>query len=257
MSSAPAVARERRVLIIVTVAIGLVLVAVLASTLSGKDSPAAAPTPSATAPTAIPPGTPTPTATAGPDAAAGAAPVVVRRDPADLMALGDIDAPVVMVEWTDMRCPYCAVFSNRTMPEILTRYVETGKVRIEFRDVAYFGEQSSDAAVAVRAAAEQGSFHAFLTTLFAAAPDSGHADLPRPRLVELARDAGVPDLAVFEAALGRADLHAAVAASTTTAQQLGVSSVPFFVVGNKAVAGAQPLEVFTQLLDEALVAAGA
>lgn len=239
--------RQRRVLIVATLAIVLVLAAVIASMLRTQpDAPAATPTqaPTATAPATEQPG-------------AGQPPVVERRDPNDLMAIGAVDAPVVLVEWADMRCPYCALVATQTLPDVIEKYVDTGKVRIEFRDVSFFGEQSTDAAVALRAASEQGRFREFLETVFAAAPDKGHADLPRTRLVELAGTAGVPDLARFESDLAREDLHAAVAASTTTAQQLGVSSVPFFVVNGTAFAGAQPLETFTQVLDEALAAAGA
>src|SRR5690625_3658809 len=64
----------------------------------------------------------------------------VRRDADDPMAIGDVDAPVVMTEWIDLRCPYCAVFSRDTLPVLIEEYVETGKVRIEFHDVAFFGE---------------------------------------------------------------------------------------------------------------------
>lgn len=237
--------RQRRVLIVATLAIVLVLAAVITSMLRTQpDAPAAAPTPTATAPAPEQTGTNQP-------------PVVERRDPKDLMAIGDVDAPVVLVEWADMRCPYCALVATQTLPDVIEKYVDTGKVRIEFRDVSFFGEQSTDAAVALRAASEQGRFQEFLDTVFEAAPDKGHADLPRTRLVELAKDAGVPDLARFESDLSRKGLHDAVAASTLTAQQLGVSSVPFFVVNGTAFAGAQPLETFTQVLDEALAAAGA
>ena len=243
----PSLVRQRRILVGATLALVLVLAAVVVSLLrSPADAPAAAPTPTVTETTPAPE-----------QPAAGQPPVVERRDPDDLMAIGDVDAPVVLVEWADMRCPYCALVATQTLPEVITKYVDTGKVRIEFRDVSFFGEQSTDAAVALRAAAEQGRFQQFLDTVFAAAPDKGHADLPRTRLVELAKDAGVPDLAKFEADLSREDLHAAVAASTTTAQQLGVQSVPFFVVNGTAFAGAQPMATFTEVLDQALAAAGA
>ena len=59
----------------------------------------------------------------------------------------------------------------------------------------------------------------------------------------------------FEADLDRQDLRAAVEASTVEAQMLGVSGVPFFVVGDQAMSGAQPLEVFRQVLDDAIAAA--
>ncbi len=183
-------------------------------------------------------------------------PEIARRDADDPMAIGDVDAPVVLVEWADFRCPYCAVFTNETLPVILDEYVDAGLVRYEFRDVAFFGDESVDAAIAVRAAAEQGRFAEYLEVLFSAAPEQGHPDMPREKLIGFARDAGVPDLGTFEAALDRQDLRDAVLASTDEAHRLGVTSVPFFVAGDRALSGAQPTDLFRQFLDEQLEAAG-
>jgi protein-disulfide isomerase len=163
---------------------------------------------------------------------------------------------VVLVEWADFRCPFCAVVTNQTLPTLFEEYVDTGLVRFEFRDVAFFGEESIDAAVAARAAGEQGRFPEYLEALFAAAPEKGHPDMPRDKLIGFATEAGVPDLAKFEQDLDRADLRDAVLASTAEAQKLGVTSVPFFVAGDQAIAGAQPIENFRALLDEQLAAAG-
>ncbi|MER7006924.1 thioredoxin domain-containing protein [Dactylosporangium sp. NPDC000555] len=181
---------------------------------------------------------------------------LVRRDQSDPMALGDVDAPVVLVEWTDMRCPYCAVFSRDTLPVLLREYVDTGKVRIEVHDVAYFGEQSENAAVAARAAGNQGKFFAYLSAVYEEAPDGKHADLPRERLIDFARQAGVPDISRFTADLDDTGLRAAAQASNTKAAQLGVTSVPFFVAGDRALAGAQPISVFREFLDAAIAKAG-
>lgn len=180
---------------------------------------------------------------------------VELRDPDDPMAIGDVDAPVVMVEWTDMRCPYCALFSRDTLPTIEQEYVDTGKVRIEVRDVAFFGEESERAAVAARAAGNQGMFAAYLAAVYDAAPETGHPDLPREELIGFAEQIGVPDIARFTADLDDPELLAAVRTSTTTAQRLGVNSVPFFVVGNQALSGAQPIDAFRQFLDDALAEA--
>ena len=71
------------------------------------------------------------------------------------MAIGAIDAPVVLSEWVDFRCPFCAVFSRDVLPQLVQEYVDEGKVRIEVHDVAFFGDESLRAAVAARAAGEK------------------------------------------------------------------------------------------------------
>ncbi|WP_125099791.1 DsbA family protein [Leucobacter chromiireducens] len=180
---------------------------------------------------------------------------IERRDPADAMAIGDVDAPVVMSEWIDFRCPFCAVYTRDTLPVLIEEYVDTGKVRIEFHDVAFFGEQSARAAVAARAAGEQGKYAEFVRAVYEAAPESGHPELPTEELIAFAKQVGVADLAQFESDLARTDLQDAVAASTAQAQQLGVTGVPFFAVDGQALSGAQPVDTFRTLLDEAVDAA--
>jgi protein-disulfide isomerase len=190
-----------------------------------------------------------------PSASAGSDLAFVRRDHGDPMAIGAVDAPVVLVEWTDMRCPFCAVFTRDTLPVLIREYVDTGKVRLEVHDVAYFGEQSETAAVAARAAGLQGRFFDFLSTVYDAAPEKGHPELPRVKLVDFARKAGVPDVDRFTADLDDASLRAAARGSNAMAQRLGVTSVPFFVAGDTALSGAQPLPVFRGFLDSALAKA--
>lgn len=185
-------------------------------------------------------------------AAAGDGMGFVRRVDGDPLALGAVDAPVIISQWTDYRCPYCALFANQTLPVLLEQYVDSGQVRIEFNDVYFFGDDSRDAAVAARAAAEQGYYQQFIEVLYAAAPEKGgHPDMPRDLLVSFAEQAGVPDLERFQADLDSPQILARVEESHQQALELGISSVPFFVVGDQAVAGAQPLEVFTELIEAA------
>ena len=175
----------------------------------------------------------------------------IRAQEGDQLAVGSMDAPVVISEWADYRCPYCALFAQETLPTLLADYVESGKVRIEFNDVYYFGDDSYDAAVAARAAAEQGRYLEFIEALYAAAPEKGgHPDMPREVLVGFAKEAGVPDMEKFETDLDSDQLKADVEASHQQAVNWGISSVPFFVVGDQAVSGAQPLEVFAQLIEQ-------
>lgn len=175
----------------------------------------------------------------------------VRRDAGDPMAIGDVDAPVVLTQWTDLRCPFCALFARETLPTLIEEYVDTGKVRIEFHDVAFYGAQSEGAAVAARAAAKQGKFMEFVTAVYAAAPERGHPDLPRESLIAFAEEAGVPEMNRFTADLDDPAIRDAAQANTLDAQQLGVNSVPFFVAGNTTLAGAQPIGTFRKLLDTA------
>lgn len=176
----------------------------------------------------------------------------VRRDADDPMAIGDVDAPIVLSEWIDMRCPFCAVFSRDTLPVLVEEYVDTGRVRIEFHDVAYFGDESEDSAVAARAAGRQGRYVEFVTAVFDAAPERGHPEHDRDTLIGVAEEAGVPDIDRFTADLDDDELRTQVQQNTSASQQLGVNSVPFFVTRGRALAGAHPVDLFRDLLDDAL-----
>lgn len=181
---------------------------------------------------------------------------MVRRDPKDPMAMGDLNAPVVLVQWTDLRCPFCAVFNREILPVLDKEYIQTGKVRLEVTDIAFFGEQSEKAGAAAQAAAQQGKYFEFIGAVYGAAPEKGHPDLPRDRLIAFAREAGVPDIARFEKVLDDESLVVGVQAATAEAQKLTVASVPFFVAGRSALAGAQPIDTFRKYLDDAVKQAG-
>lgn len=186
----------------------------------------------------------------------GLASLADRRD-GDPLALGPVDAPIVMIEWSDYRCPFCATFAENSFPELREEYVDTGQVRFEFRDLALFGDQSVDAAVAARAAGEQGRYYEFAEALFAAAPEKGHPDMPRADLLRFAEAAGVPDPARFERDLDDGGLRARVEADTTKAQRLGANGTPFFLVGGTPLSGAHPVEVFRQVIEDELAKAAA
>lgn len=178
-----------------------------------------------------------------------------RRIADDPTAIGSEDAPVVLVEYADYRCPFCALFSRDTLPPLVAKYVARGDVRVEWRDLPVFGAESSAAAVAGRAAGEQGRFWEFNKAVYAIAPERGHAALPRERLIQLAGDAGVPDLTKFEADLDSAELKSAVAKDAQEAAALGITGTPTFLVNDTPLVGAQPLATFEKAIETALKSA--
>ena len=60
-------------------------------------------------------------------------------------ALGSPDAPVTLVEYADLQCPYCAQWARETLPVLVHEYVETGKLRIVFNGLAFIGADSDKA----------------------------------------------------------------------------------------------------------------
>jgi protein-disulfide isomerase len=69
--------------------------------------------------------------------------------------LGAAAAPVTLVEYVDLQCPYCQQFETQVQPTLIRRYVRTGKVKIELRPLAFIGPDSVRGRAAVLAAGEQ------------------------------------------------------------------------------------------------------
>jgi protein-disulfide isomerase len=124
--------------------------------------------------------------------------------------------------------------------------VEDGTLRLEWRDFPYLGEESVNAAVAARAAQEQGKFWEYHDLLYAN-QSRGFSD---ETLVELAGEAGL-DVDKFERDFESGRYEQVVAQDFQEGQEQGVSGTPTFVVNRKAVVGFQSLEVFEQVIEEA------
>lgn len=182
---------------------------------------------------------------------------LARRDPADVMALGDVDAPVVIVEFADYRCPFCSHFEQSILPEIKQAYIDPGLVRLEFRDMPIFGDQSVSTALAGRAAGAQGRFWEFMNVVAAnGVTEGGHPDLTNDRLVTFAQQAGVPDIDRFTADLSNEANLELVRQDYLLGQQMGTSGVPMFWIADTPMSGAQPFENFSGVIDAELEQAG-
>ena len=181
---------------------------------------------------------------------------LATRQPDDPRALGDPDAPVVMIEWADFLCPFCGVFARDTEPELIARYVDTGLLRIEWRDLPFQGEQALLAAIGGQAAAEQDAFWTFHEALFAEDLRRAENRVDTGFLLDVAADLDL-DVDRFAADLDDPELAERVQEEAVVAQQLGISGTPAFIIGGYPVVGAQPIESFVQVIEAAAQDAGA
>jgi protein-disulfide isomerase len=159
-------------------------------------------------------------------------------DLADGQALGRADAPVTVEVWADYQCPYCALFSAQVEPQLIAQYVETGQVRLVFRDLAFLGEESRWAAVAAQLAAEQDAFWPYHDYLFANQLGENVGSFSIERLREIATLVGL-DRAAFDDGL-QLDAARATFAEIRTgfeadAARLGINSTPTVVVDGTPV----------------------
>ncbi|MFI1974877.1 DsbA family protein [Streptomyces wedmorensis] len=240
--SSPSASRSRPVLIVSAVAAAAVLLGVVSYTATKPSSPGAAGSSSV--------------ADVSADPSAGVYPhleAYARRDAADKLALGRADAPVVLVEYADFKCGYCGKFARDTEPVLVRKYVENGTLRIEWRNFPIFGEESEAVARASWAAGQQGRFWEFHKAAYAdGAKEKGFG---KDRLAALAQEAGVPDAARFAKDAESQAAREAVRKDQEQGYELGATSTPSFLVNGRPIAGAQPLETFTEAIEAAAKAA--
>jgi protein-disulfide isomerase len=171
--------------------------------------------------------------------------------------IGREDAPVTIIEFTDLQCPYCARYASQTFPQLKRDYVDTGRLRYTSRDLPLpFHSFALPAAVASRCAGEQGRFWEYRDALFAAQATLGSEPYGR-----IAAALGL-DVARLEACRGDGRQEAEVRADLALAAQHGIRSTPTFIIGRvvdgefqgEVMSGAQPYEAFQAKLDALLAA---
>jgi protein-disulfide isomerase len=173
---------------------------------------------------------------------------------------GAAGAPVVLVEFSDYECPFCARFVRDSYPSIDKEFIQTGKVRHVFRafPLESIHKNALKAHEAAACAGEQGKYWALHDRLFANPKALGPADL-----VQHAQAAGL-DMTAFKGCLDGGRMTAKVRADIDAGMQIGVQGTPLFLIGTvgadgqlavkKGISGAQPFAVFKQAFED--VAAG-
>ncbi|WP_327368853.1 DsbA family protein [Streptomyces sp. NBC_01217] len=174
---------------------------------------------------------------------------LARRDAGDKLAQGREDAPVVLIEYADFKCGYCGKFARDTEPALVKKYVDNGTLRIEWRNFPIFGAESEAVARAAWAAGQQSRFWQFHRAAYAeGAKEKGFG---KDRLKALAQQAGVADLDRFARDMDGSAAATAVAKDQEQGYGIGATSTPTFLINGRPVAGAQPVETFTQLIEAA------
>ena len=167
--------------------------------------------------------------------------------------LGEPDAPVTLVEYSDFACPHCNTFS-KTVHRLADTYVADGSLKIVFKPMSFINPQTSPiAAAASLCAAEQGKFWEMHDALFSLLSTQGSNAFSISNMVALAGQIGLADEEAFEACLRGGDTTPVVNDMLLEAQSLGVNSTPtIFFNGQMLEPGAVPYDTLEQLIEGAL-----
>ena len=187
-------------------------------------------------------------------------PTIVQVSLDDDPVKGDPDAPVTIVEFSDFECPFCFRFFDQTLPLIQEDYIDTGKVKLVYRDLPIdsIHPNTRPTHIAAECADEQGMFWEYHDILFENQAEwnkLGAADLDS----QLKQYATILELqsTSFDQCLLSQDIADEVQADVLQAVSYSANGTPTFFIGNEQdgfvkVVGAQPYQVFQNIIDSQL-----
>jgi len=173
-------------------------------------------------------------------------------------AMGRADAPLTLVEFTDLQCPYCRQYATATFDQIKKNWIDTGKLRYISRDYPLdFHPQALPAARAARCAGEQGKFWEMRLGLVR------NANLLSPAYITKAAADLKLDTAAFASCIASPKFDAEIQADIVEGTRIGMTGTPTFVIGRTAgstlegpmIVGALPYATFDAKLRDLLDAA--
>jgi len=171
---------------------------------------------------------------------------------AEANRMGDPDAPVTIIVYSDFQCVYCMYYWEETESQIINNYVETGQVYYEYRSFGDFlGPQSATAAEAAYCAGDQGKFWEYHDIIFLNWTGEGNGDFSPNRLRGYADALGM-DVKDFSDCLENGTHNATLEQDVSSAQVHDVRATPSFLINGKLVEGAQPFSVFESEIEAAL-----
>ena len=171
---------------------------------------------------------------------------------ADANQMGNPDAPVKIIVYSDFQCVYCMNYWDETEPLIIENYVKTGQVYYEYRSFGDFlGLESATAAEAAYCAGDQGQFWAYHDIIFLNWTGEGEGDFSQARLDAYAEALGL-DVKAFSDCLENGKYQYEVEEDVTNANADGIHATPSFLINGELVEGALPYSVFEDKIEAAL-----
>ena len=165
---------------------------------------------------------------------------VLRGVPQHGAWLGKPTAPLIVVEYVDLQCPFCARFATETLPPIVRDYVRTGRVRILFRGLAFLGHDSVSALQWTFGAASQNRLWNVLELLLANQGRENSGWVDRPLLEGVARSVRGLDVTKLRRDAPRSGPM--IASAAAAAKAANVRGTPYLEAG-RSLARLKPVQL--------------
>ena len=182
--------------------------------------------------------------------------ISVDNDP----IIGNPNAPITIIEFSDFQCPFCAKFNIQTLPAIMNEYVNDGKVKLVFRDfpIQSIHSNALPASIAAECANEQRKFKEMHDMLFVNQNEWNNQKLDDVIITftQYASEMGLEERE-FDSCLKNGKYIEEIQKDLDDGRTYGVSGTPQFFVGNDQIGfielkGAQPFENFKKVIDSQL-----
>lgn len=176
---------------------------------------------------------------------------------ADLSRIqGSATAPVWVIEVSDFQCPYCKQWHDQTYATLRDQYVKTGKIRLAYVNFPLDSHVHAwPAAESAMCAGAQGKFWPMHDALFATQNHWEATSSPAPIFDSLAKATGL-DMKRWHDCVSSGLMKPLIAADHDRASRAGAAATPSFMIGDKILTGAQPIEELRKAIDSAQVKSG-
>ncbi len=159
--------------------------------------------------------------------------------------LGNPDAPVKIIEFSDAQCFYCKKFYMESFKKIKDEYIDKGLAVFYYRDFAFLGPESIQASLASKCAREQEKFWEYIDILF----ENQSVGFNKENLIKFAERLNL-DKEKFEKCINEGKYMDEIQEDIKAAQTLGVRGTPYFIINNDIVEGAYPYEYIKQIIEK-------
>lgn len=153
--------------------------------------------------------------------------------PQDKLVLGSPNAPVTLVEFADLQCPFCGQWERNTLPELVRKYVRPGKVKIEFRGLHFIGDDSTKALRAVLGAGLQNKLWQMAENLYEAQGTENTGWVTDALIERVGGEIPGLDVKRMLKDAKSDDVTKEMNGTTQLANEIGVKSTPTFFAGRK------------------------
>jgi protein-disulfide isomerase len=150
--------------------------------------------------------------------------------PQDGIAIGAPDAPVTLVEFADLQCPFCAQWATDAFPDLVEEYVRPGKLRIEFRGLTFIGPDSEKALRAALSAGEQEKLWQTVELLY---QNQGgeNTGWVTDELLDAVATSAMLDVDAWRDGFDAASVDQGIEDAAAEATSAGINSTPSFLLG--------------------------